>query len=456
MHRHHLTGFWSALAFTILFTSVLAPSWMQPAAAFQGADESGVHDPVAEWQELGFSRDPCTLIDNLRFDGDLANASVSWQVGLGPRTVESNSSAAFRSSIIENLSDLGWNTSEDPHNVTFSNGSSAVAVNVVASLAPNSLAYTANAPIVVLAAHYDTRPTADYDPNPELREVPIDGANDGASGVAVLMEMARVLPLSNRSVEVVLLFTDVEDHGDPLEFLGAKGWADNLTAEEVARTRAFVLVDMIGDADLSIGAEPLNSDPYLMDAMLAIAAPLGAHAEMSDCNGTASPEPKVSDLPTFGINDDHTVVRHLFPAALLIDVTYGEQDSANPLGEHWHTTGDTPDKVSAESLQLVGRMVELALASGLGESILPGDNRTDAKQVPDVRTDVEERDKPPSERGLHIAIVGAIVAFSVDLLARRWKAISNAIPLDEGTGREHSSWAEDSQAADAPPTTPEG
>ena len=107
-------------------------------------------------------------------------------------------------------------------------------------------------PVVVLAAHYDSRDRAERDADENMTNVPIPGANDGGSGVAVLWELARILPAMNLNHEVWILLTDAEDQGPTPSMLGAKAWAENRTDEDISRIDAFLLVDMIGDADLKI------------------------------------------------------------------------------------------------------------------------------------------------------------------------------------------------------------
>ena len=415
----------------------------------------------------GLIREPCELVNKLLFDGDVANASVSWQVELGPRTVESNASVLLIDSAIESLTDWGWSAVRDQHSVTFPNGSTVTATNLVAVLPPMAdssgtgevnAAHAATSaadlpPRVVLAAHYDTKPTADYDLNESLRSSPIPGANDGASGVAVLLELGRVLPMANLSVEVVILLTDVEDHGSPLTFLGAQYWAENLSERDIARTRAFILLDMIGDSDLGIGAESSNSDPELMNLLLSMASPFGAHSMNPDCGGSMSTSPRITSNSTMGIIDDHIAVKDLFPAALLIDTEYGPKNNSNPLGDYWHTMEDSPDKVSAESLGLIGGMVELILRAGLGVEPLPSDKRVIESAAGDSldppRNDGGENealDSLPTNRGLNVAITTSVVAIAIMMLTQRNRAVSRSGPRHQKNRSNESAGAESSQS----------
>ena len=281
---------------------------------------------------------------SLNFDGDLANQSVQFQTDLGPRIPGSAASSALRDSIKSNLT--GWHITETTHH---SNGMTLTNLFATWNKGAGSN--------VILAAHYDTRHKGDQDWNESRREEPIDGANDGASGVAVLLEMARLIPTLNLSHEVTLFFTDGEDQGDnhSTYVLGAKAWAENLTQSEADSIESFILVDMVGDAYLTLrktipGTEELWNRTEDMIRYI------------DDVCG-------INDSSYFdfdkieGIYDDHVPAYELgIPAIDIIDTRYGE--NATFLGGHWHTHNDTADKVSADSLQKVGLILELGLITG--------------------------------------------------------------------------------------------
>jgi Zn-dependent M28 family amino/carboxypeptidase len=183
-------------------------------------------------------------------------------------------------------------------------------------------------PQIILGAHYDTRFFADKDPDPANQSKPVPGANDGASGVAVLIELARTFPQD--TVPIWLVFFDAEDQGrfDGWDWiLGSRAFVEELQS----RPQAVVIVDMIGDADLNIYMEK-NSDPTLRAEIWAAAAGLGHQDKFI-------PEEKYPML------DDHTPFLEAgIPAVDLIDFDY----------PYYHTMQDTPDKVSAQSLNIVG------------------------------------------------------------------------------------------------------
>lgn len=186
-------------------------------------------------------------------------------------------------------------------------------------------------PQVLLGAHYDTRPVADQDETNS--EAPVPGANDGASGVAVLIELARVLPTWEQGCQPDLAFFDAEDSG------GLSGWdwhegADYYVENLDTLPQALVVIDMVGDEDLQIFLDR-NSDETLSRQIWARAEALGYQSFI--------PEFK------YAMIDDHRpFAAQGVPSALLIDFDY----------PFWHTTDDTMDKLSAASLEAVGRTVQ--------------------------------------------------------------------------------------------------
>ena len=304
------------------------------------------------------STDLCASIDVLEFDGQIANESVTTQVEFGARLPGSNASKQLRDWFMETRPTFDWtldNHSRDGYNLT----------NLEGRLIPDNV--PEEGPVVVLAAHYDSRDRAERDANQSMIDAPIPGANDGASGVAVLWELARIIPAMNLSHEVWILLTDAEDQGVTPSMLGAKAWAENRTVEDISRIEAFLLVDMIGDADLKIHR---TFPPYIGDedgdrlwaAVETLSEPLGLLDNMTDCNG--NPGLDIVNLShTDGVIDDHVPMLNVgIPAIDFIDIRYGE--NATAWQGYWHTHDDTPDKVSADSLAHIGRLIELGLREG--------------------------------------------------------------------------------------------
>ena len=268
---------------------------------------------VAGWYIASFyNREP----DSLFFDSSHAYADVQTQVAFGPRIPGSAGHAQVREWMRAELESAGWQVE-----VHESERMGHPIYNIIAKR-------NAEPPQIILGAHYDTRMIADNDPDLEKRTEPVPGANDGASGVAVLLELARSLPAD--TTPVWLVFFDTEDNGR------IEGWdwilGSRAFAEEIPnQPRAVVIVDMIGDANLNIYLEK-NSNVAIRTEIWNTAASLGYGNVFIN-------EEKFSML------DDHTpFLERNIPAVDIIDFDY----------PYWHTTQDTPDKVSAESLQAVG------------------------------------------------------------------------------------------------------
>lgn len=195
-----------------------------------------------------------------------------------------------------------------------------------------------------IAAHYDTRPRSDRDPDPRLAVRPLIGANDGASGVAVLLHLAELLAARPPARGVDLIFLDAEDYGREGDLANYCLGATHLAAhwQEFGSPLAggtpdgLVLLDMVGKRNLTIPIEgySLRQAAPWTRAVFDRAAALGLEAFV--------PEPG----PT--VWDDHVpFLRAGIPAVDLIDFDYPQ----------WHTSRDTPEACDAASLEQVGRLV---------------------------------------------------------------------------------------------------
>ncbi len=191
---------------------------------------------------------------------------------------------------------------------------------------------SAEAPIVI-GAHYDTRPYADNEFDPRVRNTPIPGANDGGSGTALLLGLARYLDSRPPERTVKLVFFDGEDYGKKNTgqmLLGSTVYAADLAKKGPEAWPALVLVvDMIGDKNLEIYKEnnSQKSAPWLVDHLFQVAR--------------ENKFPQFREKFRHSIYDDHTPFHRLgIPSVLLIDFDY----------PYWHRLSDTLDKCSPESL----------------------------------------------------------------------------------------------------------
>lgn len=261
------------------------------------------------------------------FDGRGAYRHVQAQMKIGTRPTGSEGSRRTAEYISKVLRENGWTVEYQSFTYRGATGR-------------NIIARAGQGPVAIIGAHYDTRLYADNDPETRNRRQPVPGANDGASGAAVLLELSRSLDKTKLKNEVWLAFFDAEDNGriNGWDFIaGSTHMAQNLAIDP-----AFVVIaDMVGDKDLQLYKEK-NSTPALVDRLWGIAADLGYSA-------TFQPTAKYSMI------DDHTpFLRAGIPAADIIDFDY----------PYWHTTADTIDKVAPESLKRVGRVIEVLLESG--------------------------------------------------------------------------------------------
>ncbi len=268
-----------------------------------------------------------TIVDTTTFDGQRAYEHVVVQTSYGARVPGSQAHARTVAYICDTLLGYGWKV--ELQNLVVSG---QALTNVQAK-------YGAGERIVLLGAHYDSRLQADRDANPQNRLLPVPGANDGASGVAVLLELGRLLPRyfenermvkDARADEVWLVFFDGEDNGHIPGWdwiMGSRGYV----AQMQVKPTWVIIVDMVGDDDLQIYIER-HSDPALSQEIWAIAASLG-YAKF------------FIPLAKYPILDDHIpFIEAGIPAVDIIDFDYA----------YFHTTADTADKVSAQSLRAVG------------------------------------------------------------------------------------------------------
>lgn len=278
--------------------------------------------------------------ETVAFSGPQAFAHLEALCRLGPRPSGSPGMARQRELVVAHFTAAGGTVSRQAFQIRDRRtGKPVVMENILVRWHPDRLDR------VLLAAHYDTRPYPDQDPVDPRGE--FIGANDGASGVALLMELARAMPGLTGPVGVDFVLFDGEEYvfgpRDPY-FLGSTFFARQYAADRDAdripyRYRAAVVVDMVADRDLQIFQEGHSiewpeSRP-LVESIWKVAERLGVKHFVA--------------RPKHRVQDDHVPLRMIggIPALDIIDFDY----------PHWHTRADTPDQCSAESLEAVGRVV---------------------------------------------------------------------------------------------------
>lgn len=269
----------------------------------------------------------------LSFDGKRAYTHIVAQTKMGFRPVGSSALKATGDYIITQMKGAGWKI--ETQEFSFRNASVR---NIIGKIGEG------RGPLVVVGAHYDTRVRADQDKaHPELQ---VMGGNDAASGVAVLLELAHTLDAAKLKNEVWFTFFDAEDNGDISGCIVTPGNCDNAPwpwsvgadyfAEHLGvKPSSVIILDMIGDADQNIYYE-YNSDKETQERLWGIAAQLGYGSQFIQ-------------QYKWSMEDDHTpFITRGIRAVDMIDFDY----------PYWHTTQDTADKVSAESLERVGRVMK--------------------------------------------------------------------------------------------------
>ena len=286
-----------------------------------------------------------TDTDRPRFDGARALALVDRQVGFGPRVPGTQGHARQLAWMLARLDSLAPEVVADTFPWVTRAGDSLELTNVLARFRP------ADERRILLLAHWDTRPRSDQAGDPAERDTPVPGANDGGSGTAVLLELARLLALDPPPLGVDLLLVDGEDYGPGTTdmFLGARRYAARLPMRGPDRPLYGVLLDMVGDRDPEFPMEghSVALAPGLVQKVWRIAAELGYAHVFTDRVGPA-------------VQDDHLPLNDAGLRTIdVIDFSYG------PDNAWWHTPLDTPDKVSAATLETVGEvMAELVWSGG--------------------------------------------------------------------------------------------
>ncbi|MEX1139728.1 MAG: M28 family peptidase [Bacteroidota bacterium] len=271
------------------------------------------------------------------FDSQRAFQYLKQQTDFGPRNPGSTGYQQCLAFLQSELSTFADSVFLQRFSYRTSRGETYQGTNVIARFGRS----TGNR--ILLSAHWDTRPWADQDVNPGNYNKPILGANDGASGVAVLLEFARAFSANPLPTGIDIVLFDAEDTGESGNSesfaLGSQYFAKNLPAN--TQYRYAINFDMVGDKNLEIRRES-NSDTYapaLMDAVFNRARLLGY--------------PQFIDEKIAGIYDDHIPLNEAnIPAIDLIDFNYPDHTN-----RYWHTMDDTPDKCSPESLEAVGTVI---------------------------------------------------------------------------------------------------
>ncbi len=272
------------------------------------------------------------------FSGERAHFYVSQQLDYGERTAGSSGGVQTGDWLTDELSSLGW----DVIIQSFPVSDTVTARNIIAQKGAGPEA----GPVAILSTHYDTRAVSDLDTDEESRSLPTPGANAGGSGTAVLLELARVLDVEVSDHTICLVFFDGEDNG------GLPGWeyamGSNVFLQRLeedsprcASPRTAVYVDLVGGSDANI-AGISSGAASIVDALRETARDVG-YGELFRGPHLRDEVDALARYAEAGI-----------PAAMLADLGY----------EYRHTTQDTLDKISPDTLQQIGDVLKAWLEGG--------------------------------------------------------------------------------------------
>lgn len=282
-----------------------------------------------------------------RFEADSAMLRIKEQCDFGPRVTGSREAQRCGDYIAARFAQYGAQVSQDTVTVTLYDGSTLPARNITASLNPQ------NPDRLLLCAHWDSRPWADADPEEWKQRRPVMAANDGASGVAVLLELCRLLQQQPVRVGIDFVCFDAEDLGAP-EWeqlapgdddswcLGSREWATKARAQGY-QARYGILLDMVGGRGSTFSREMISrrfADPVVeMVWRLAHQLGYGSYFPLRDA-GT--------------VMDDHVYVNQLARIPCIDIVPYFSSGPSS-FGPTWHTTHDTPENIDPSVLGAVGQ-----------------------------------------------------------------------------------------------------
>ncbi len=284
------------------------------------------------------------------FVADSAYAFCAAQCNFGYRTMNSKAHEDCGKWIADKFESYGLTITKQKADLKGYDGTVFHATNIIASWLPEKEAR------IILAAHWDTRPWADNDPNPDNHHKPVLGANDGASGVGVLLEIARIIT-QNDSLDIGIDFIcfDAEDSGfpqwetitDPGDTwaLGSRYWAEN-PHKPGYRAVYGVLLDMVGGRNAKFHKEgfSLHYAEPIVNKVWAAAAMAGKGSHFPPTNGGY-------------ITDDHVPVNEIARIPMVDIVPYYPDCQQSNFGPTWHTVNDTMENLDKTSLAATGQTI---------------------------------------------------------------------------------------------------
>jgi hypothetical protein len=295
-------------------------------------------------QQAASTQKPAVKVPD--FNGDSAYESVKAQLAFGPRVPNTPAHTKCAAYLISKLKTYTTEVIVQKGTIRAYNDTPLNFQNIIASWKPEINNR------ILLCAHWDSRPYADHDPDPKNRRKPVDAANDGASGVGVLMEVARHLSLVNPAVGVDIILFDLEDYGPPQDQimnnadeqwgLGSQYWAENPHKPDYF-ARYGILLDMVGARNATFLMEAFSMQ-YAADIVKSV---------WSTANRIGYSSWFVYEQGGY-ITDDHVPINRIRNIPT-IDIIHLDKNTESGFYPFWHTTGDTFDKIDKNTLKVVGQ-----------------------------------------------------------------------------------------------------
>lgn len=287
------------------------------------------------------------IVETPVFNSDSAYAYIAKQVSFGPRIPNSSAQIVCKDWIVAKLKGYGWQVKIQEFTSFRYDGYKMKGYNIMAAYQPQIQKR------ILLGAHWDARSIADKDSVDKNK--PIDAANDGASGVGVMLEIARLLSETSKkpAIGVDLIFFDLEDHGEPHDFtgnpsttswaLGSQHWATHIIPENY-RPYYGILLDMVGARGAKFPHEgsSMQYAPGIVRSIWATAADLG-YANM------------FIDEDAFGISDDHTAVNEVGKIQMIDIIDLRPVNGGFDFGSFHHTHQDNLNIIDKSTLKAVGQ-----------------------------------------------------------------------------------------------------
>lgn len=282
------------------------------------------------------------------FNADSAYQYIATQVAFGPRVPNTSAHEKCAGYLADKLKEFGAEVIVQEAKVKAFNNQILNAKNIIGSYNPSQNDR------ILLFAHWDSRPFADHDPDPARRNQPILGANDGASGVGVLLEIARQMGKANPTIGVDIIFFDAEDYGMPDHIqttyvadswcLGSQYWAQN-PHKPGYYAKFGILLDMVGAPGATFHQElySLQFAPQEVKKIWNTASKLGYGNYFLFHRGGM-------------ITDDHVYVNKYLNIPCVNIIQY-DPSTETSFGSFWHTHNDTMENIDRQTLKAVGQTV---------------------------------------------------------------------------------------------------